>query len=204
MNPLLKLLAIIAALGAAFIPAALSAQAVVGQPAPSFSLTDLDGQPHDLRQLRGKTVVLEWVNPDCPFVKKHYGSGNLPDLQKSATQDGVVWLLINSAPRGGQGDYDDRKVRAWMDEMEAAPTAYLRDPDLAVGRSYGAKTTPHLFVINPQGTLVYDGAIDSIRSANVKDIAKAENYVTVALAAVQRGSVPERSKTEPYGCTIKY
>ena len=150
----------------------------------------------------------EWVNPECPFVVKHYDrSGNFQGLQKTATADGVVWLLINSANSSKpnvQGDYSPEKVDAWMVKNSVAATAYLRDQAGDVGRLYGAKTTPHMFVINPAGVLVYDGAIDSIRSANAADIGKAENYVTAALAAVKAGTMPARTITEPYGCSVKY
>lgn len=190
-------------LGAALLAAAtpiLSAKAVVGQPAPDFTLTDLDGKTHRLSELKGKTVVLEWVNPECPFVARHYGSGNMPRLQKEATADGVVWLTINSGAPGQQGDYDAAKAKAWLKEKGAAPSAYLRDQDGKVGRMYQAKTTPHMFVINPAGVLVYDGAIDS----SPRGTGKVENYVQAALAAVKSGQTPAKSKTEPYGCNVKY
>src|SRR5665213_4405919 len=136
------------------------ASVAIGQPAPDFSLTDLAGQTHQLSDYQGKTVVLEWNNPDCPIVHKHYDSGNIPRLQKSATADGVVWLLINSGAAGKQGaDYTADQLKAWLTERGAAPTDYFRDPDGTVGRLYGARTTPHLFVITAAGTLVYDGAI---------------------------------------------
>lgn len=181
-----------------------AAKAKVGHPAPDFSLTDIDGNSHNLSDFSGKTVVLEWVNPECPFVVKHYGSGNLPAMQAESTAEGVIWLTINSGSPGAQGDYDPRAAAAWLQKNGAAPTAYLRDQDGTVGRMYGAQTTPHMYVINPEGTLVYDGAIDSIRSANQRDIPKATNYVAAALAAVESGIMPERSSTQPYGCSVKY
>jgi hypothetical protein len=181
-------------------PALLSAKAVVGQPAPDFSLTDIDGKTHRLSDLKGKTVVLEWVNPECPFVVRHYGSGNMSGLQKSATADGVVWMTINSANKGEQGDYAPDKARAWFKKNGGAATGYFRDQDGKVGRLYDAKTTPHMFVINPQGVLVYDGAIDS----SPRGAADAENYVTAALAAVKSGNLPAKNKTNPYGCNVKY
>lgn len=183
----------------------LHAAAIVGQPAPDFTLTDIKGTTHTLSDLKGKTVVLEWVNPQCPFVMKHYDkSGNIPALQKAATADGVVWLSINSAAPGKQGDFDAAKVTAWATKTGAAPTAYLRDSDGKVGKLYGAKTTPHIFVITSDGKLVYNGAIDSINSADPSDIAKAENYVTAALAAVKAGKPVATSSTQPYGCSVKY
>lgn len=194
-----------AAVTALVLSVGLHAAAVIGQPAPEFTLTDIKGTSHNLSDLKGKTVVLEWVNPECPFVVKHYEkSGNIPSLQKNATADGVVWLLINSAAPGKQGDYDAQKAAAWLEKTSAAATAYLRDADGKVGRTYGAKTTPQLYVIDGEGTLVYNGAIDSIKSADPADIAKAENYVTAALAAVKNGTPVEKSTSQPYGCSVKY
>ncbi len=191
------------ALATAFaVPA--QAAVTIGQPAPDFGLTDIDGKPHKLSDYKGKTVVLEWVNPECPFVMKHYGSGNIPKLQKSATADGVVWLSINTGQPGVQGVYDATRHAAWSQSVNAAPSAYLRDPAGAVGRLYGAKTTPHVFVITGDGTLVYNGGIDSIRSADVSDIARAENYVASALAAVKAGKPVAKATSQPYGCSVKY
>src|SRR5208283_4404025 len=145
------------------------------QPAPDFTLADIDCQSHDLSYYKGKVVVLEWNNPDCPIVHKHYDSGNIPKLQHSAQADGVVWLLINSGATGEQGaDYSADQIKAWLQQRNSAPNAYLRDPSGKVGHLYGAKTTPHLFVITADGTLVYQGAIDSIRSADPEDIPKAQ------------------------------
>jgi catechol 2,3-dioxygenase-like lactoylglutathione lyase family enzyme len=179
-------------------------QPEIGQPAPEFTLTDIDGQTHSLADFHGKTVVIEWVNPDCPFVRKHYESGNIPALQKQAVADGVVWLLINSGHAGAQGDFDQEQVRAWQLETGAVATAYFRDRDGTVGRLYRAKTTPHMFIVNPDGILVYNGAIDSIRSASKADIARAENYVTSALAAIARGEEVSTPLSQPYGCSVKY
>lgn len=177
----------------------------VGEQAPDFTLTDIDGQAVTLSSLKGKTVVLEWVNPECPFVKKHYEkSGNMPSLQKKATADGVVWLQINSAAAGKQGDFAPADVKAWKEKTGGVSAHYFRDSSGKVGNLYNAKTTPHMFVINAEGTLVYEGAIDSIRSANPNDIEKADNYVVAALAAVQAGKMPEKTVTVPYGCSVKY
>jgi hypothetical protein len=148
--------------------------------------------------------VLEWVNPECPFVMKHYGSGNIPKLQESAKADGVVWLSINTGGAGAQGASDNAEHAKWSQSVKAAPTAYLRDRDGRVGRLYGAKTTPHMYVITADGTLVYNGAIDSIRSAEIGDIAKAENYVAAALAAVKAGKPVAKATSQPYGCAVKY
>jgi peroxiredoxin len=187
-----------------FVAGTLGA-ATVGQPAPAFTLSDLEGKPRSLEEFKGKVVVLEWVNPDCPFVKKHYDkSGNMPALQKAAAADGVVWLLINSGAPGKQGDYDVAQAKAWLAAQKAAATAYLRDTDGKVGNAYKAKSTPHMFVINAAGILVYNGAIDSVRSANAADIEKAENYVKAALAALKAGSEVTNPSNTPYGCSVKY
>lgn len=180
------------------------AAARVGSPAPEFTLTDINGQTHQLSDYRGKIVVLEWVNSGCPFVQKHYESGNIPRLQQSATSDGVVWLAINTGRDGVQGAMDSAAATKWLSKQNAAPTAYLRDTDGSVGRLFGAKTTPHLFVINADGVLVYNGAIDSIRSADQSDIAKATNYVTAALADLKAGRPVATANTQPYGCSVKY
>lgn len=184
--------------------AAAGAAVELGKPAPDFAFTDLQGKSHQLADYRGRTVVLEWINPECPFVQKHYGSGNLPATQKAALAQGVVWISINSAHPGAQGDFDPAHASAWLEQMQARPTAYFRDQDGRVGRLYAAKTTPHLFVITAQGTLVYEGAIDSIRSADQADIARATNYVKEALAAVAAGRPVAPPASQPYGCSVKY
>ena len=183
---------------------AVRAEVSVGMPVPNFTLTDVNGQVRSLSDYRGKTVVLEWVNPECPFVKKHYGSGNIPNLQKAATADGVVWLSINSAREGAEGDFNETQAAEWMKQMNASPTAYFRDQSGTVGRLYSAKTTPHMFVISAEGILMYDGAIDSIRSAKIDDIAKAKNYVAAALASIKAGKPIEKMTSQPYGCSVKY
>lgn len=181
------------------------AAAVVGKQAPDFTLTDLEGHPRKLSEFRGKIVVLEWNNPDCPIVHKHYDSGNIPKLQHAAMDKGVVWLLINSGAHGQQGgDYSASDINGWLAKRDSAPTAYLRDSDGAVGHLYGAKATPHLFVVRPDGVLAYNGGIDSIRSADPADIPRAENYVAAALTAVEAGQPVKRANTQPYGCSIKY
>jgi len=185
--------------------ASILGAATVGQPAPAFTLTDLDGKTHNLSDFKGKTVVLEWVNPKCPFVVKHYEkSGNIPSTQKAAVADGVVWLQINSAAAGKQGDYDAEEAKAWQAKNKVAASAYLRDADGKVGKAYDAKTTPHIFIINAEGVLVYNGAIDSIRSGNEADIEKAENYVKSALASIKEGKPVASATTQPYGCSVKY
>jgi peroxiredoxin len=178
--------------------------AVVGEPAPAFTLADTNGRSHSLEDLRGKTVVLEWWNDECPFVGKHYGSGNMQRLQKEWTAKGVVWLTISSSAPGRQGYVDGAQANAWMKEKGAAPTAVLLDHDGKVGRAYGAKTTPHMFVIDPKGTLVYAGGIDDKPSTDRADIATAKNFVSAALAEVTAGKRVTTAVSQPYGCSVKY
>jgi hypothetical protein len=205
MKTLVKNLLLIPALGTALSLGLRAASAEVGQPAPDFTLVDIDGNTHTLSSYKGKLVVLEWVNPECPIVQKLYNkSGNIPGLQKTYTAQGVVWLSINSAALGNEGDYDSAQVKAWMQKVGAAPTDYFRDPTGTVGHLYGAKTTPHIFIINPAGTLVYAGGIDSIASADPADIARATNYVNAAMADLTAGRPVALSNTRPYGCSVKY
>lgn len=184
---------------------ARAATAEVGRPAPDFTLTDVHGQTHRLSEYRGRIVVLEWVNPDCPIVHKHYNaSGNIPRLQKKYTGEGVIWLSINSAAAGKQGDYDPAQVEGWMQRVHWSGTDYFRDQTGAVGHLYGAKTTPHIFIINQDGTLVYAGGIDSIASSNPADIARAKNYVVATMDDLMAGRPVAISNTRPYGCSVKY
>ena len=203
MNMLNKLFVSIAAC-AALHSGAFAATAEVGHPAPNFTLTDINGQTRSLSDFKGKTVVLEWVNPDCPFVQKHYLSQNMQKTQSAATKEGVVWLQINSAAPGNEGDYAPATAAKWLKEKGAAPTAYLRDPKGDAGHLYDARTTPHMYIINPTGTLVYAGAIDSIRSSKMSDIAKANNYVTAALSDLKAGHAVATPTSQPYGCSVKY
>ncbi|MFT3870622.1 MAG: redoxin domain-containing protein [Nibricoccus sp.] len=204
-NSIRLLLALVAAFAGLTVQT-LRAGVEIGQPAPDFTLTDLDGKTHKLSDLKGKTVVLEWHNPNCPFVKKHYEkSGNIPATQKAATADGVVWLTINSGAPGKEGaDFTAAQTKEYLQKNNAATTAYMHDRDGKVGHLYGAKTTPQIYVIDAKGTLVYNGAIDSIRSSNAEDIAKATNYATAALASVKAGKPVEKATSEPYGCSVKY
>lgn len=195
-------------LGAAtLLPAALrpahAAPAAVGQPAPDFTLPDTGGQPVKLSQFRGKPVVLEWNNPGCPFVRKHY-QGNLQALQKDFTQRGVVWLAINST-RSDSADYlaPDR-LAAWMRDQGASPSATLMDEAGTVGQAYGARVTPHMYIVDAQGRLVYAGGIDSIPSSRVADIEKATNYVRQGLEDLLAGQPLRVATSLPYGCSIKY
>lgn len=177
----------------------------IGQPAPDFTLTDITGKTHHLSDFKGKIVVLEWVNPGCPIVQKHYNSHNMQDTQKAAAADGVVWLAINSAGYpGAQGNLSNEEAAAWQKNMGAVMTAYLRDQTGKVGHLYNANATPHMFVIKADGILAYQGAIDSIPSGNTADIAKATNYVKAALAAIKAGRPVEKTSTQAYGCSVKY
>jgi hypothetical protein len=179
--------------------------AEVGKAAPDFTLTDINGAKHSLSDFKGKTVVLEWVNPECPFVVKHYEkSGNMPKTQKAALAEGVVWLQINSGHAGAQGDFAPDKVKGWMGKNGATSTAYFRDSEGTVGKMYDARTTPHMYIVNPEGTLVYAGGIDSIRSSSADDIAKATNYVAAALSDLKAGKPVREANTRPYGCSVKY
>ncbi len=177
----------------------------VGQAAPDFTLTDISGQQRALSDFKGKIVVLEWVNPECPFVVKHYDkSGNIPKTQQAATADGVVWLQINSAHPGAQGDYDSAQAADWQKRHAVAATAYFRDQAGKVGKLYDARTIPQLYVIDGGGTLVYAGGIDDIRSSKVADIAKANNLVHAALADLKAGRAVRTARSQPYGCAVKY
>ncbi len=193
--------------GATSLALYLTVQAAptIGQAAPDFSLTDITGQKHTLSGFKGKTVVLEWVNPECPIVVKHYqGSGNMPATQKTAVADGAVWLSINSGHAGAQGDFDPAQIAAWQKKTGATPTAYLRDQNGKVGKLYDARHTPTLYIVNTAGTLVYAGGIDSINSADVSDIAKATNYVKAALADLKAGRPVAKATSKAYGCSVKY
>jgi peroxiredoxin len=177
---------------------------VPGQPAPAFRGVDVNGKPVSLADFRGKTVVLEWNNPNCPFVQKHYTGGNMQSLQQKNTAAGVVWLAINSTTESHTDYMAPAKLAAWFGEQKAAPTAVVMDPRGEIGRAYGAKVTPHMYVIDAKGTLVYAGAIDDKRSANPADVKTATNHVAAALGEVAAGKPVTTSTTTAYGCTIKY
>ena len=183
---------------------AAAATAKVGQPAPVFELVDSTGKSRSLKEFAGKTVVLEWNNPDCPFVKKHYGAGNMQSQQRAATAAGVVWLTVNSSAPGKQGHMDGAEAEETRGEVKSAQTAYLLDPQGSVGRAYGAMTTPHMYIIDPAGVLRYAGAIDSHQSADEGDIAAATQYVPQALAELAAGKPVSVTLTRPYGCDVKY
>jgi peroxiredoxin len=180
------------------------ATAVVGKPAPPIELRDTEGKTVRLDAFKGKFVVLEWVNFQCPFVGKHYGSGNMQKLQKKYTEEGVVWLSICSSAPGKQGYVTGPEAEELMKEKGAAPSRFLLDPKGVVGKSYGAKTTPHMFVIDPKGTVLYNGAIDDKPSTNRADIATAKNYLAAALDASMSGKKVEIAASQPYGCSVKY
>ena len=195
---------LIAAAAALFATGAAHAAATVGQPAPDFTLTDATGKPVRLSDFKGRHVVLEWTNPGCPFVRKHYDSGNMPATQKDATGKNVVWLSINSTEKASSDYLEPARLTAWLGERKAVPTAVLMDEEGTVGRSYGARTTPHMYIVNPQGVLVYAGGIDSIPSARPADIERATNYVKTGLAQALAGQPISAATTQPYGCSIKY
>jgi hypothetical protein len=182
----------------------VASSAVVDKPAPDFSLPGVDGKPWKLSDFKGRYVVLEWNNFDCPFVKKHYGSGNMQALQKQYMEKGVVWLTICSSAEGKQGYFEPDAITGRMKDLRMSPTAYLRDVDGKVGRLYGAKTTPHMFVIDARGTLAYAGAIDDTPSTDPADVAKAKNYLSAALDAVLAGKPVATASSQPYGCSVKY
>lgn len=185
-------------------PAAAFADAAVGAAAPDFTLPAADGGTQKLSGYAGKVVVLEWHNKGCPFVHKHYDSGNMQALQKKYTAKDVVWLTINSSAEGKQGYETADEALATMKDVGGAPTHVLLDKDGAVGRLYGAKTTPTMFVIDKAGKVAYAGAIDDTPSTDVADIKTAKNYVSAALDAVLAGKTVETASTKSYGCSVKY
>ncbi len=198
MRFLSLLLTFVFSAGAAF------AMVQPGQPAPEFTGTDSHGNAISLSDFKGKPVVLEWTNHKCPFVKKHYKPGNMQQLQTMAKEDGVVWLSIISSAKDKQGYVSSEEANRITAEKGATPAHVILDPAGDIGRAYGAKTTPHMFVINAEGTLVYAGAIDDKPSADPADIAGATNYVTAALTAIKNGEEISTTSTQPYGCSVKY
>jgi peroxiredoxin len=181
-----------------------SALAAIGQSAPNFTLEGSDGKQHSLADYKGKFIVLEWTNPQCPFVRKFYDSSAMQNLQKEETPKGVVWLRINSSASGHEGYQTTSDLAAYIVAHHVAATASLLDPDGKVGHIYGARTTPHMFVIDAQGTLVYAGGIDNKPSPDPADIATAKNYVTAALDETMAGKPVSTPTARPYGCSVKY
>ncbi|MGB0956179.1 MAG: thioredoxin family protein [Panacagrimonas sp.] len=180
------------------------AKAKVGEPAPSFSVINAQGQTVSLADYSGQRVVLEWTNDGCPFVQKHYNSGNMQGLQQLAAEQDTLWFTVISSAPGKQGHKDGAAAKAMIAAWKASPDAVLLDDSGDVGRAYGAKTTPHMYIIDAEGVLRYAGGIDDIPTANTADIARAENYVRNAMNALARGEPVADAITRPYGCSIKY
>jgi peroxiredoxin len=199
-------------IGAALAGAAALALAValpvsaakVNEKAPGFSVVDSNGKTHRLEDFKGKWVVLEWHNQGCPYVKKHYNSGNMQKLQKEWTAKGVVWLTVISSAPGQQGHVTPQQANAYVAEQKAAATAVLLDAAGTMGMAYGAKTTPQMYVISPDGVLLYNGAIDDKPTADVNDVPTATNFLNAALNEAMAGKAVTRATTKPYGCGVKY
>ncbi len=200
--PLLKLAASLIA--GVLMTASAHATPQIGKPAPDFSATGSNGKTVKLSDLRGKIVVLEWTNDGCPYVKKHYGSGNMQSLQKDAAARGIVWLTVLSSAPGKQGYADGAGANELTKARGAAPAAVLLDPEGELGHLYDARTTPHMFIVSADGTLVYMGGIDDKATAEVADIAAAKNYVRAALDEIAAGKPVAEAVTRPYGCSVKY
>ena len=182
----------------------LRAAPSVGQMAPDFTLLDTAGKSVRLSDFKGKHVVLEWVNPGCPYVRKHYGSNNMQTTQKEVVAGGVVWLAINSTEEASSDYQTPEELARWMSDSKAAATHTLMDPQGTVGQAYGARTTPHMYIVNPQGQLIYAGGIDSIPSSSADDVKKAVNYVKQGVTQALAGQALSNPTTRPYGCSIKY
>ena len=199
-----KLVATLLAVSIAALVSAAHAAVAPGQAAPEFSLVDINGKVQKLADYRGKYVVLEWFNSECPFVQKHYESGNMQALQARYTQKGVVWLGINSTSPRHSNFRDPVRSQAILKEWKSAPTAFVLDPDGKVGKQYGARTTPHMYVIDPKGMLVYVGGIDDKPSTSQRDVATAKNLVAAALDESLSGKPVGTPSAMPYGCSVKY
>jgi peroxiredoxin len=183
---------------------AAETKATIGQTAPNFSAKDVNGKTVSLADFKDKTVVLEWVNPGCPFVRKHYGASNMQSTQQEAQSKNVVWLAINSTATDHFDYMPPAKLAVWMKEQKANATHTLMDEDGKIGKAYGARTTPHMYIVDGKGMLVYAGGIDSIASASAADIPKATNYVKVAMNEIASGKPLSNTATRPYGCSVKY
>lgn len=193
-----------AVLAAAGIASAAAAEPTIGKPAPAFTATDAQGKARSLSEFKGKTVVLEWTNEGCPYVQKHYSAGAMQKLQTSATADGVVWLTIVSSAPGKQGHLNPAEAKAWKAKHKAGYSALLLDPQGKVGRAYEAKTTPHMYIVDPAGTLVYMGGIDDKPTPDPASLKGAQNYVVAALEDLKAGRPVTPAATRPYGCSVKY
>lgn len=204
MCPLPHVVSIVALALGAIMMTSPAVAADVGETAPSFTLKDLAGRDRSLSEFKGRTVVLEWSNPNCPFVQKHYDSGNMQSLQRDFGARQVVWLTVNSTARGAADYLDPVALTRWEADRRAVPASYLVDPSGDVGRAYGAKTTPHMYVIDPSGKLVYAGGIDDKRSTSVADVKSAKNFVRTALEETLSGKAVSTPTTTPYGCSVKY
>lgn len=192
---------LLAALATAGVASAQTTTAAVGQPAPAFTAKDVAGRTVSLADHKGKWVVLEWTNPECPYVQKHYDSGNIPATMKRAMAGGAAWIGVNT---GDHTPGTGPELASWLKAKDAAPTALVLDGDGRIARAYGARTTPHLYIVDPQGKLAYAGAIDSKPTANKADLATATNYVDAALAEGKAGKPITTAQTRAYGCTVKY
>jgi len=199
-----KLLLSIASLSVLFILVSAALAAKVGEPAPDFTATDTNGGRHHLADYKGKYVVLEWHNQGCPYTRKHYESGNMQRLQKEWTNKGVVWFTVISSAPGTQGYMTGPQENDYVNKMKASPSAVLLDPDGALGHAYSARTTPHMYIIDPAGKLIYNGAIDDHPTADPSDIPSSKNYVSTALQQAMSGQPVSEAATHPYGCTVKY
>lgn len=201
----MRRLSLAAVVSSAILAFTLTASAVrVGDPAPGFTGTDSNGQTHKLSDYRGKFVVLEWTNSDCPFTRKHYSSGNMQALQKEWTAKGVVWLTVLSSAPGADGYMTAPQENAYLARMHASPTAVILDPSGAIGHQYEARTTPDMYVIDPSGKLIYSGAIDDHPTTDTSDIPNSKNYVSAALTEAMAGHPVAVAYTRSYGCSVKY
>lgn len=199
-----SLLPPLVAVGLVSAAASASAAPVIGQPAPAFEAKDGSGKPVNLGDYRGKPVVLEWTNSGCPYVQHAYKSGVMPELQRQAAKEGVVWLTVFSSAPGKQGYMQEGELGAWKQQMDASPADVVLDPSGTVGRTYAAKTTPHMFVVDAKGTLVYMGGLDDKPSTRPDDARTAHNFVRAALDDVKAGRPVRNAVTRPYGCAVKY
>lgn len=205
MLVLTKLTAATLSVAALALSTTALADVTTGEQIPDLTVTDSNGATHNLSDFEGKTLILEWTNEGCPYVQKHYNSNNMQELQKSATaEDDTVWLTVISSAPGKQGYKDGEGANKQMAEWDAAPTAVILDPDGKMGKAFDARTTPHMYVIKPDQTLVYQGAIDDNRSSNPATIEGAENYVASALADIEAGRPVATPESAPYGCSVKY